>query len=119
MDEEGNGLDVSALDAWIFIRASPSAIPEPWRGRAVPVSLLPLTPEETTDLFETTTLRPQLSTGDAEIASLLAAGLSPTAIASRTGKSPRTIHRRLARLRELLQTSSTAELAVLLARRGF
>ena len=104
---------------WIFVCGGESDIPEQWRDRAVPVWLLPLTIEETSTLIEETRLRAQLTRADAEIASLLAAGLSPTAIATRTGKSPRTIHRRLAYLRELLNTTSTAELAILLARRGF
>jgi DNA-binding NarL/FixJ family response regulator len=105
--------------AWIFTRDSTSELPEPWRERAVTVWLLPLTPDEARDLFQGSELRPQLSPGDAEIASLLAKGMSPAAIASRTGKSLRTVHRRLAGLRELLQTTSTAQLAVLLASRGF
>ena len=110
-DKEGPG-------AWVFLRES-EYVPEPWRDRAVRVWLLPLTPAEMSSLLEEDTLRSQLSPADAEIASHLAAGLPPNAIASRTGKSPRTVHRRLAYLRELLDTTSTAELAVLLARRGF
>jgi DNA-binding NarL/FixJ family response regulator len=101
------------------MRDSESNLPEPWRDRAVAVWLLPLTPLETSNLLHETTLRSQLSPGDAEIATLLAGGLTPSAIATRTGKSPRTIHRRLAKLRELLNTTSTAELAIILARRGF
>lgn len=105
--------------AWVFMRDPDNTLPEPWRDRAVAVWLLPLTAVETSLLLHETTLRSQLSPGDAEIASLLAAGLTPSVIASRTGKSPRTIHRRLAKLRELLNTTSTAELAIILARRGF
>lgn len=119
MGDVKNDDGLHAPVAWVFIREDPSEIPEAWRARAVPVWLLPLTVRETTDLFDESTLRSQLSPGDAEIASLLAAGMSPSVIASRTGKSLRTVHRRLAHLRELLNTTSTGELAVVLARRGF
>ena len=119
MPDEKQPESGEAPGAWVFMRDSDSNMPEPWRDRAVAVWLLPLTPLETSHLLHETTLRPQLSPGDAEIASLLAAGLTPSVIASRTGKSPRTIHRRLAKLRELLNTTSTAELAIILARRGF
>ena len=108
-----------APGGWVFVRDRDAELPEAWRERVVQVWLVPLTPDETRTLMEESTLRSQLSSDDAEIATLLATGLSATAIASRTGKSLRTVHRRLAGLRELLQTTSTAELAVLLARRGF
>ena len=102
---------------WIFIRGP--ELPPGWRDRAVEAWLLPLTPAEMSAVLEESTLRPSLSNGDARIASLLASGLSPRGIASRTGLSVRTIHRRLAKLRDRIGTSSTAELALLLARRGF
>ena len=116
-DREETSRDVPG--GWVFIRDPAAEFPEPWRDRVVQVWLLPLTPDESRRLLEEDTLRAQLSPTDAEVASLLATGLSAMAIASRTGKSLRTVHRRLAVLRELLQTTSTAELAVLLARRGF
>ena len=119
MTDHSNGDGVDTPGTWIFLRGSVEDLPHPWRDRAIAVSLLPLTPDETRDMLQETTLRSRLSPDDAKIASLLASGLSPAAIASRTGKSPRTVHRRLAALRELLNTTSTAELAVLLASRGF
>ena len=119
MSDEERTDRVDAAAAWIFIRESDSEIPDEWSDRGMQVRLLPLTPDETRTLFQEKTLASQLSPGDVEIASLLAIGLSAAAIATRTGKSLRTVHRRLAALRELLQTTSTAELAVLLARRGF
>lgn len=119
MGAEGEEKASDVPGGWVFVRDPGAEFPEPWRDRVVQVWLLPLTPEESRNLLLENTLRSQLSPGDYEIASLLAKGLSATAIAFRTGKSLRTVNRRLARLRELLQTSSTAELAVLLARRGF
>ena len=119
MSDEERSARFQAPGAWVFARDSGAPLPEPWRDRAVAVWLLPLTPDETRELFQGNSVQSQLSPGDAEIASLLAAGFAPGAIASRTGKSLRTVHRRLAALRELLQTTSTAELAVLLASRGF
>lgn len=59
-----------------------------------------------------------LSPLEEELVAFVAEGLSTKAIASHLGLTPRTVERRLARLRDRLGLSSTAELTALLARMG-
>lgn len=113
--ERGDGLAA----AWIFFRGSVTEIPERWRERAVPLWLLPLSPDESDALLEESRVTLTLPPPDAQIARLLAEGLAVDAIAKRLELSPRTVHRRLAALREQFGTASTVELALLLAKRGF
>lgn len=117
-DGQRESLD-QPLAGWVFLRTSADELPDRWRQRAVTVSLLPLSPDEIVAFLEESRLLPTLDPRDAEIGALLAAGLPPSAIARHVGLSTRTVHRRLAALRERFQTGSTAELALLLAKSGF
>ena len=117
-DDHGRSVDQSPA-GWVFLQSSVAELPDRWRQRAVAVWLLPLSPDEMDTLLEENRLLPTLAPRDAEIATLLVAGLPPSVIARRVGLSSRTVHRRLAALRERFGTGSTMELALLLAKRGF
>ena len=93
-------------------------VPERWRGRARQISFIPLLPDEA-DSVLTGREGEAVNEDDEALLKLAARGLSAPAIARASGLSIRTVHRRLARLREQLQVESSAELAAELSRRGF
>ncbi|MGH2692196.1 MAG: LuxR C-terminal-related transcriptional regulator [Actinomycetota bacterium] len=103
--------------AWIFLENAD--LPPVWRRRAVPGYMVLLAGPELERLTGAAEAEPGIDAEDEPILPLVARGLTVTSIASRMGITPRTVERRLARLRERLEVGSTAELAVLLAERGF
>lgn len=56
---------------------------------------------------------------DAEFLSLVASGQSAESIARRVHSAPRSVYRRLARLRSHFEVDTTAELVAELSRRGY
>lgn len=100
----------------VWIAVDPSAVPEGWKERALSVALLPMLPGEASRVLET--LVP-LGHEDPTFLSLVARGASPRSIARELGLSIRSVHRRTARLKELLGVESSAQLSASLARRGF
>lgn len=84
------------------------------------MSFVPLLPEEAAALTagDDAQQAPQQPGGE-EFLKLVARGLSARVIARQLGISPRSVHRRTARLRDSLGVGSTAELAAELSRRGF
>jgi DNA-binding NarL/FixJ family response regulator len=82
------------------------------------VSLVPLLPGEAKDVLRGEPVHPELEREDEEIARLAAQGLTIGAIAHTVGMSSRGVEYRLAALRQRFGAASTAELRLLLARRG-
>lgn len=113
-DQEPSG-PPDAHEGWFFV--DPSRVPDRWRERAVPVCLVPLLPEEAASILEGSL--PELSEDEEQLARLVAAGASVTEMAGHLYVSNRSVQRRLARLRRRLGVETTAQLAALLARRGF
>jgi len=114
-DHEPRGRRPDAHEGWLFV--DPSRVPDRWRDRAVPVCLVPLLPEEAASVLDGSL--PELSEDVEELARLVAGGMSVTEMARRLHLSHRSVQRRLARLRLRLGVETTAQLAALLARRGF
>lgn len=112
----GNGGELPP-GGWIFLE--PGAVPERWAERAIPVMLVPLTPEESGQMLNAEPVDAGTLAPDADLMRLVARGLSAEVIARRLGLAARSVYRRLARLRETFGVASTAELAAELARRGF
>jgi two-component system, NarL family, invasion response regulator UvrY len=83
------------------------------------MSLVPLTPEEASELLKPQPLHPLVDQNELELLRLIAAGRYIEEIADELSMAPRTVFRRLARLRRKYGVSSTAELALVLARAGF
>lgn len=102
---------------WVFLE--PGSVPERWAERAIPVMLVPLTPEESAQMLNAQPVDAGAVTPDTDLMRLVARGLSAEVIARRLGLAARSVYRRLARLRETFGVASTAELAAELARRGF
>ena len=105
-------------EGWLFI--ADEAVPDKWRDRAVGMSLVPLLPGEMAEF-----VGDQAGDGfipdehDVALYKLVARGLSANDIARELGIASRSVHRRLARLRERLQVETTSQLAAEFARRGF
>ncbi len=106
------------LEGWLFVRGD--AVPEKWRDRAIAVSFVPLMPEELEELVvpeDSQRFAPEQE--DVVLYKLIAQGLPAPAMARELGIATRSVHRRLARLRERLGVETTAQLAAEFARRGF
>ena len=111
MDDDG------AADGWLFLH--PSAVPDEWSDRIRPVVLVALDENELASILRSGSVERAHSTEDEELLALISRGFSVRAIASQVGQSERTVHRRLARLRDHYGVSSTPELVAELSRRGF
>lgn len=102
---------------WLIL--DPDSVPEVWRERARTVAWVPLLPDEAQQILEEGSTEPTEAAHDPEFLRLVARGESAGIIARRLALSTRSVHRRLARLRDVMSVSSTAELAAELSRRGF
>lgn len=105
------------MTSFLFLDAG--SIPERWADRAITGTLVPLTPEEANEVLAEGRVEPDDLGADGDFVRLVARGLSAEIIARRLGLAPRSVYRRLARLRDALRVGSTAELASELARRGY
>jgi DNA-binding CsgD family transcriptional regulator len=103
--------------AWIVM--DPNLVPERWQGRVKPLAAVPLLPDEASRLLQDGTTSAGVALSEEPFIGMVASGLSPDAIARRTGISLRSVHRRLAALRDDFGVRSTAELVSQLAARGF
>ena len=115
MSQNGEGPEATPGYVWLFVLGE---VPERGRDRARSASFIPLLPEEAESVMATGAAAPADAEGDA-LLRLAARGLPAPSIARQSGVSIRTVHRRLARLREQLEVDTTAELAAELSRRGF
>lgn len=100
---------------WLLV--SPSAVPEEWQSRVIPMSLIPMLPAELAGHFQEDEDDP--SGGDAALLGLVAHGVAKGQIARDLHISIRTLDRRLSRLRQEFGVRSLSELAGVAARRGF
>ena len=107
----------SGRRVWVLV--SDEDVPDRWRDRAVPLSLIPLLPEEADGILRTGWTDALASPEDEAVARLAARGASANEIARELHMTPRSVYRRLARLRERLGARSSAELVARLAEHGF
>jgi DNA-binding NarL/FixJ family response regulator len=102
---------------WLLLR--PDLVPERWLTRKQDLSLIPLMPGEAESLLSGETIEPEIEGEELQLARLLSEGATATMIAAELGISTRSVERRSAALRDRLGVRTPAELASLLARRGF
>ncbi len=95
------------------------ALPERWAHRALPLSLVRLLPEESERLLVSGTTSPAMSLEEEDLARLIAAGMGAPDIARRLHMTPRSVYRRLARMRKRFGARNSTELAAILAKQGF
>ncbi len=105
------------IPGWLIL--DPDDVPEVWKARVRTMAWVPLLPDEAQQILEEGSTEPAVAAHDPEFLRLVARGESAGIIARRLALSTRSVHRRLARLRDVLSVSSTAELAAELSRRGF
>jgi DNA-binding NarL/FixJ family response regulator len=105
------------MASYLFL--DPDSVPEQWADRVIPMVMVPLTDAESAQVLSDEPVKPDTVTRDADLMRLIAQGLSAEVIARRLGLAPRSVYRRLARLRDAFGVASTAELATELAGRGF
>jgi len=107
----------AAPSGWVLL--DPASVPERWAERVVPMAMVPLTADEAQLLLSGEPVRQDGLMQDADLMRLVARGLSAEVVARRLGLAPRSVYRRLARLREAFGVQTTAQLTTELARRGF
>lgn len=105
------------VPGWVIL--SPGAVPEPWRSRAIPMVLVPMTPSEANAVLSGVPVEQELAPRDLPLIHLIARGHSAAEIARALNVSHRTVNRHIARLREEFAVSTIQQLATELARRGF
>lgn len=105
------------IPGWLIL--DPEQVPEAWKDRVQPMAWVPLLPTEADQILDEGRAQPAMAAQDPEFLRLAARGDSPGDIARRLSISTRSVHRRLARLRDSLGVASGAELAAELSRRGF
>ena len=105
------------VPGWVIL--SPSAVPESWRSRGIPMVLVPMTPSEASELLSDTPVEQDIPVADLPLVHLVARGHSAAEISRALGVSLRTVNRHVARLRDEFRVATIQELATKLARRGF
>ncbi|MFN2525825.1 MAG: helix-turn-helix domain-containing protein [Actinomycetota bacterium] len=103
----------------VWVLMTPPRVPDRWLGRASEMLLVPLMPDEATQLLETGTAPLALTVEEEQVARLAARGESADAIAAALHMSKRSVYRRLTRLRRLTGVENAAELAGRLSNLGF
>ena len=117
-DVEGHlSEESSRVPGWLIL--DPDRVPDVWKDRVQEVALVPLLPSETEQLLDEGRAQPAVAAQDPEFLRRAARGDSAGEIARALSISTRSVHRRLARLRDSFGVRSGAELAAELSRRGF
>lgn len=116
-DASGNGQSLSSDRLWVLVNLE--ALPDRWKGRAVPLALVGLLPEEARQFIKGEIPRVKLDRDDEELARLAARGVAVDDIASALHLTSRSVYRRLARLRRQFEARTNAELASRLTKYGF
>lgn len=109
--------DAAPESVWVLVPAD--ALPERWAHRALPLSLVRLLPEESEKLLESGATAPAMSLEEEDLARLVASGMGAPDIARRLHMTPRSVYRRLARMRKRFGARNSTELAAILAKQGF
>ena len=109
------GAKTPATGGFLFL--DPSLVPEEWQDRATLTALVRLLPEEAAAIAGKADLVQEPD--EAEFLALVASGLSAESIGRRIHSAPRSVYRRLARLRTHFGVETTAELVAELSRRGY
>jgi hypothetical protein len=103
----------------IFVLVTPDQVPQAWASRGVPLILLPLLPEEAGHFLNGESVEPVGERWDLTLIKRIVARTSTDAIAKELCVAPRTLYRRLARLRRKYGASTTEELRTMLVAAGF
>lgn len=119
MSENGDGSSHSDPSERLWVLVNLDALPDRWKGRAVPLALVGLLPDEARQFIKGEIPRVRLARDDEELARLAARGVGVDDIASALHLTSRSVYRRLARLRREFDARTNAELASRLTKYGF
>lgn len=119
MSENGNHNGQSKNSERLWVLVNLDALPDRWKGRAVPLALVGLLPEEARQFIKGEVPRVSIARDDEELARLAARGVGVDDIASALHLTSRSVYRRLARLRRQFDARTNAELASRLTKYGF
>ena len=111
------GLPSDFSGAWLVM--DPSTVPGRWRDRARTAAVVHLLPAEASALLAGDPVVPALAADEEALAHALVAGRPLRVLSRDLGLSPRTVQYRIARLRDRMGATSTADLVALLAANGF
>lgn len=114
-NETGNG----APERRVWVLMSEAEVPERWKDRAVRLSLVPLLPAEADGVLRSGWTNQLASPDDVAVARLAARGRSAREIAAELHMTPRSVYRRLARLRDHVGAKTSTELVARLVEHGF
>lgn len=112
-----NGRERAPEAVWVLVPED--ALPERWAMRATKLSLVRLLPEESAQLLDRGVTSPAMSAEEEGMARLVASGMGAPDIAQVLHMTPRSVYRRLARMRKRFGARNRTELAAMLAKQGF
>lgn len=108
---------VQTTQCWVMLDRR--AVPANLTARVTSLAVLSLLPHEVGRLLDCTAPDDRLTEEERALATALVAGQPLPAIARQMGVSTRSVHRRIAQLRDRLSAQSTEHLAATLVRMGF
>jgi DNA-binding NarL/FixJ family response regulator len=104
-------------ETWLLVESD--EVPEPWNRRSMRITVIRLAPDEAKRVLSNDHASPLIGPDLEELAHLVASGLSVSEMSQQLHLTPRSVYRRLARLRSLFGVSTLSELAAKLSRLGY
>ena len=115
MEEERDLTESS--ETWLLIESDD--VPEQWSRRSMRITVIRLAPDEARRVLSNDHAAPLVGPDHEELAHLVASGLSVSEMSRQLHLTPRSIYRRLARLRAVFGVATLNELATKLSRLGY
>jgi DNA-binding NarL/FixJ family response regulator len=115
MEEERDLRDTS--ETWLLIESDD--VPEQWSRRSMRITVIRLAPDEARRVLSNDHATPLIGPDHEQLAHLVASGLSVSQMSQQLHLTPRSVYRRLARLRALFGVATLSELATKLSRLGY
>lgn len=105
-------------ETWLLVE-SDDDLPEQWSRRSMQITVIRLAPDEARRVLSNDRATPLIGPDHEELAHLVASGLSVSEMSQQMHLTPRSIYRRLARLRATFDAATLSELAAKLSRLGY
>jgi len=106
-----------SAETWLLIESD--EVPEQWSRRSMRITVIRLAPDEARRVLSNDHAAPLIGPDYEELAHLVAGGLSVSEMSAQLHLTPRSVYRRLARLRALFGVATLSELATKLSRLGY
>jgi DNA-binding NarL/FixJ family response regulator len=106
-----------SAETWLLIESDD--VPEQWSRRSMRITVIRLAPDEAKRVLSNDHAGPMIGPDHEELAHLVASGLSVSEMSQQLHLTPRSIYRRLARLRSVFGVATLNELATKLSRLGY